>query len=446
MRKLPLRARVVLASTYVLALGVVAIGITINVLLTNSLNGDADAVLRAKADAQLATVGARDGRVVVSEGNQDQALDREAWVFAGGRAISRPRASVASDRAAAMLAAARRPMTLAGPDGLRLRAQPAYGENGAQIATVVVGISLRPYEESERVARIGTIALGIFVVFAGALIAWRAVGAGLRPVARMAHQAAGYSEHELSHRFGLGPPRDELTTLAATLDGLLDRLEASLRREQRLTAEIAHELRTPLSGIRAEAELAAQADAVDDDSRASLATIVSEVDHMDAVIGALLRSAGGLGPDAATCELRPAIASAVDSAGAAAAEQGVALGIAEPFETCRVGAEAAFVAQLLSPLLDNALRHAATAVRITAVATEDHAVRVCIHDDGPGIAEHDADAVFEPGWQTPGGSGAGLGLALARRLARSLGGEVRVGLAAEGAQLVVELPVVTSAA
>jgi signal transduction histidine kinase len=73
-------------------------------------------------------------------------------------------------------------------------------------------------------------------------------------------------------------------------------------------------------------------------------------------------------------------------------------------------------------------------------------VRVCIHDDGPGIAEHDADAVFEPGWQTPGGSGAGLGLALARRLARSLGGEVRVGLAAEGAQLVVELPVVTSAA
>jgi signal transduction histidine kinase len=444
MSRLPLRARVVLASTYVLALGVVAIGITINVLLTNSLNGDANAVLRAKADAQLATVGVREGRVVVSEGNQDQALDREAWVFAGGRAISRPRASVASDRAAAMLAGSRRPVTLAGPDGLRLRAQPAYGEDGRRIATVVVGISLRPYEESERVARIGTIVLGIFVVLAGALIAWRAVGAGLRPVARMAHQAAGYSEHELSHRFGLGPPRDELTTLAATLDGLLDRLEASLRREQRLTAEIAHELRTPLSGIRAEAELAAQA--VDDDSRASLATIVSEVDRMDAVIGALLRSAGGLGPDTATCELRPAVATAVDSAVAAAAEQGVALGIAEPFEACRVGAEAAFVAQLLSPLLDNALRHAATAVRITAVATGDHVVRVCIDDDGPGIAKHDADAVFEPGWQTPGGSGAGLGLALARRLARSLGGEVRVGPADDGAQLVVELPLVTSAA
>jgi signal transduction histidine kinase len=105
-----------------------------------------------------------------------------------------------------------------------------------------------------------------------------------------------------------------------------------------------------------------------------------------------------------------------------------------------------FVAQLLSPLLDNALRHAATAVRMTAVATGDDGVRACIDDDGPGFSEHDADPVFEPGWQTPGGSGAGLGLALARRLARSLGGEVRVGLADDGEQLVVELPVVTSAA
>ena len=252
MRSLPLRARVVLASVYVLALGVVAIGITINVLLTNSLDADADAVLRARADAQLATVDLRGGTVVVSEGAQDEALDREAWVFAGGKAIARPPAPPAVDRAAAGLAGARPGTTVDVGGEVRLLAEPAYGADGrTRIATVVVGVSLGPYEKSERIARLGTVGLGAFIVLAGALVAWRAVGAGLRPVERMARQAAAYGEHDLSQRFDLGPPRDELTTL----DGLLDRLEAGLRREQRLTAEIAHELRTPLSGIRAEAEL-----------------------------------------------------------------------------------------------------------------------------------------------------------------------------------------------
>jgi signal transduction histidine kinase len=447
MSRIALRGRVVLASTFALALGVAAIGVTINVLLTRSLTGDADAVLRAKANAQLATIDVSGPKVVVHEGTQDAALDREAWVFAGGRAIARPTAPRAVDAAAARLAGARQSVTRDVAGNLRLRADPVSTPDGrSQRATVVVGISLAPYEHSERIARVGTIVLGLFVLLAGALIAWRAVGAGMRPVAQMARQATTYGEHDLSRRFDLGPARDELTTLAATLDGLLDRLEAGLRREQRLTAEIAHELRTPLSGIRAEAELALQRGSSDEDRRASLATIVGEVERMNAAIGALLRTAGGLGPDAATCDLRAAVASAVEANGAAAREQGVEVAVQEPFHSCRVGAEAAFVAQLLNPLLENAVRHARGAVGITAVAAGEHVVEVRVHDDGPGIPEQDADAVFRPGWRTPGGSGAGLGLALARRLARSLGGEVRVGGTEEGAQLVVELPVVTSPA
>nr|MBA2699946.1 ATP-binding protein [Nocardioidaceae bacterium] len=97
--------------------------------------------------------------------------------------------------------------------------------------------------------------------------------------------------------------------------------------------------------------------------------------------------------------------------------------------------------QLLNPLLANAVRHASTAVRVSTVVANDH-VQIRIRDDGPGIADGDADSVFEPGSQTSGGSGAGLGLGLARRLARSLGGEVRVARADLGAELVVELPFV----
>src|SRR5437868_8977507 len=72
----------------------------------------------------------------------------------------------------------------------------------------------------------------------------------------MTRQAADWSEHDLDHRFALGAPHDELTELASTLDGLLDRLAASLRHERRFSAELSHELRTPLSRILVEAELA----------------------------------------------------------------------------------------------------------------------------------------------------------------------------------------------
>lgn len=446
MKALSLRGRVVLASTYVLVLGFVVIGITINVLLTNRLDADADAVLQARAEAQLATVGLEGGKVVVSEAIQDEVLDREAWVFAKGRATARPAVAAAVDRAAFALAGARSSVTRNVAGEVRLRAEPAYAADGrTQIATVVVGVSLAPYEQSERIARLGTIALGVFVVLAGALIAWRAVAAGLRPVARMARDAGTYGEHDLTQRFDLGPPRDELTTLAATLDGLLDRLEASLRREQRLTAEIAHELRTPLSGIRAEAELGMRPSRSAEDRRQSLAIVVAQADRMSSAIDTLLRAARHLGPEAATCDPQEAIAAAVQANAAAAEQRNVTVTVEVPGEPRRIGADIGFVAQLLNPLLENAVRHAATAVWVTAVAPGEHMIEIRVRDDGQGIAAADVAKVFEPGWQTSGGgSGMGLGLALARRLARSLGGEVRVDVAEPGANLVVELPVVAA--
>jgi len=78
----------------------------------------------------------------------------------------------------------------------------------------------------------------------------------IQPVAGMTAAAADWSERDLDRRFNLGPPRDELTALSATLDGLLARIAASVRHEQRFSAEMAHELRTPLAGLRGETELA----------------------------------------------------------------------------------------------------------------------------------------------------------------------------------------------
>ena len=72
----------------------------------------------------------------------------------------------------------------------------------------------------------------------------------------MAQRASEWSEHDLSHRFSLGPPTNELESLGSTLDQLLDRVTSAILSEQRLTAELAHELRTPLTNIQGSAGLA----------------------------------------------------------------------------------------------------------------------------------------------------------------------------------------------
>jgi signal transduction histidine kinase len=443
MRRLGLRSRVVLAAVFVLAIGVLIIGVTINLLLTNRLIGDAQSVLLARADAQLTTVVEQGGRVVVREGTGGDALDREAWVFAGGREIARPVTSADVERAARTLASARSTtFRLVPGHEVRLLARPARARDGRQFATIVVGITLTPYEQTERLARVGTLVLGLFVVLSGAWIAWRSIGAGLRPVAEMARRAEDYGEHDLSARFDLGPPRDELTTLAATLDGLLGRLEASLRHEQRLSAEIAHELRTPLSGVRAAAELGLN-DAPTPAMREVLDSVIASADRMDGVIAALLNAARDREGTGATCAVDEAVRRTVDALATTAAEQGVTITLTVADADLLVGADDVVVSQSVNPLLENAIRHARRHIEVR-VEQSDRLARVIVQDDGPGITDADADAIFRPGWQTAGGSGAGLGLALARRLASSLGGSVRADPSESGARVILELPLITA--
>src|SRR5262249_52349544 len=130
------------------------------------------------------------------------------------------------------------------------------------------------------------------VVLALVALAARWLLAGsLRPVGRMTRQAAMWSESELDQRFDLGPPHDELTELAATLDGLLDRLAASLRREQRFSAERSRELRTPLSRVIAEADLALRRERSPGEYRDALAQVLRNAQHVARTVEALVSAA-----------------------------------------------------------------------------------------------------------------------------------------------------------
>ena len=107
----------------------------------------------------------------------------------------------------------------------------------------------------------------------------------------MTDDAADWSAHDLDRRFNRGEPYDELTQLAATLDALLERLSASLRHEQRFTAELSHELRTPLARIAGESELALRRERAAEDYRASLEAVQRNAEQMTRTVEALVAAA-----------------------------------------------------------------------------------------------------------------------------------------------------------
>jgi signal transduction histidine kinase len=254
----------------------------------------------------------------------------------------------------------------------------------------------------------------------------------------MTRQAADWGEHDLDRRFSLGQPRDELTELAATLDGLLDRVSASLRREQRFSAELSHELRTPLARVLGEAELALRRERDPGEYRKALELINRNAQQLTRIVEALVDAARHeASPSRATAD---AYAVATDAA-AACAESDLELEIAQPSRPVRVGLDADFAARILQPVLENACRYGATSVRVS-IARANGAVRFAVEDDGPGVTEGERERIFEPGvrgaaGETSGTRGSGLGLSLARRLARSVAGDVE---AVGGTRFVVRLP------
>ena len=438
MSRLGLRGRLTLASVAVLALALVVVSAVGLLVLQARLRADSLAVLRDRADAQLAALDTGRGRIRGAAELRDGALGQATWVYARGRALLRGVADPAVQQEADALAGVRHTTDREVEDSVRLLGVPAYADDGRPIGTVVVALSIRPYERTRDLAFVGALLFDLVVLAVTGLVAWRVVGAALRPVAVMTEQAAAWSASDLHRRFDLGPPRDELTALAATLDGLLGRLDAAMAHEQRLSAEMAHELRTPLAGLRMEAELALRSGHGDDERRDALERVVAGTDRMAGVIDTLLATARtGQSPTPARCDAAAAVREATDAVRSAARAHDVALDVAADAGPAPVSVGPEVVAQALHPVLENAVRHAATRVEVH-LERRGAAVVVGVADDGPGLDGLDADAVFEPGASTTGG--AGLGLPLARRLARSGGGDVVAVPARSGACFELRLP------
>jgi signal transduction histidine kinase len=413
-----------------------------NLVLSSRLDRQASNLAQARATAELAALSVSSRGVRLTETPDGAAIDTPIWVFSGSRVLERPLASPAVERFAAALASGPRRFSDAADGGTRLYGLPII-RGARRVGTVVAGVSMRSVQQTERTALIASIVLAVLVLTSVALATAWLISRALRPVSDMTAAAAAWSEHSLDRRFDLGPPHDELTGLAAVLDGLLERLATSLRREQRLTAELAHELRTPLAQIAAEAQYALRHGPDAQQQRAGFEGILATAGQMSSTIETLLTAARSQSSSRSWSDARTGVRAAVSACQALAESEGVTLEAPDCPMPMRVAVESGLLERILSPLLENGCRYARHAVTVD-LERDDGRVLCVLTDDGPGIAASPVEAIFEPGRSDdaadPAQARAGLGLALARRLARAAGGDVTASTSAAGARFTVQLP------
>jgi two-component system, OmpR family, sensor kinase len=434
------RLLLVVVGALAVALGVATIGF--NVLLAHAASGDANTLLLARASSELALLRVNGKTIRVAETRDDPLGDSRVWIFRGTTPIEEPHAKAVTTLAARSLAGGRTQfMNVPDDSDERLYSVPIV-HDGIRIGTLVTGISLAPYHHTQRTALIGSLTLFVVLLSITGVAAWWLLRTALRPVAQMTEQAGAWSEEDIDRRFALGEPHDELTQLAATLDGLLDRLAASLRHERRFSAEMSHELRTPLAKLMAEAELALRRERSESDYRESLEAVLGNAQQIERIVETLV--------SAAQHDAQPqGVANAVDVAEAVvaayshdASSRGVDLELVDTPERVRVGVDQDIAERILHPVVENALRYGRGKVQVR-VTRNGSSVLFAVDDDGPGVHADEHEVIFEPAVRGSAGrstyNGAGLGLALSRRLARAVSGDVEAFPGASG-HFVVRLP------
>ncbi len=262
----------------------------------------------------------------------------------------------------------------------------------------------------------------------------------LTPVRRLATEAEHLStlaEGSLP-RTGRG---DEVDALARILNDLLDRVRADVRRTRRFSADAAHEIRTPLAAIRGHLELLL--DRVDADARRTLENVLEEVDRLSRLVRRLLlleKLEGGEPAVGRAVDLGRLASDLLQHLGVLAEERGIELRCQTAPAVVQGDPER--LRQVFLNLLDNAFAHTPRGGRVTLrVLRESDRVRAVVEDTGPGIPRERLERVFDrfSSDRSRPGAGTGLGLPIARAIARAHGGELHA-TSADGAIFTLDLP------
>lgn len=279
------------------------------------------------------------------------------------------------------------------------------------------------------------------------LAVWLSVRGGLRPLQQFADRIARRAPDDLSP-LGAAPLHLELRPLRTALDGLLERLRQRLARERQFVQEAAHEIRTPLAVVLAQAHVLAQAPSTQERQRAYgvLAQAIARASHVARQLLTLATfDDAQRASTARTLDVAQATREILAQLAPQALARGMELSLEAPDRLPMPLDEGAY-ASILQNLVDNAIRHGRDGGTV-AVTLRGDEERLCVHvqDDGPGIRVEDQALVFERFYRCAGteAAGSGLGLAIVRQAASRMGGRAVVtdGLERRGVGFLVSVPV-----
>ena len=268
-------------------------------------------------------------------------------------------------------------------------------------------------------------------------LAWLSVNRALKPLTDLAQAIESRGHDNLTAVSEAGLPT-EARVLAARLNELFARVSTAMQSQERFVGDAAHQLRTPLAAVVLHADAAEGAEDPDTRRRAlrSLRLSAERAARLSQQLLVLVRAGPGaaLAP-AAPLDLAALLRRVGEEWVPQMLQRGVDFGLAVPESQVLVHANESLLAELVSNLLDNALRYGRPGGRITLGLVCRPAPALYVEDDGPGIAAGEQQRVFERFYRTPGtvGEGCGLGLSIVRQIAESHRASVTIGSGPGGA-------------
>jgi signal transduction histidine kinase len=298
---------------------------------------------------------------------------------------------------------------------------------------LTAGLSLVPVEEAlmgtAQVLLVVSVAIWLLAAASGRWLCRRA----LVPVTRMAQAARDLNTVDLGWRLPEVATRDELHDLGDAFNGLLARLEEAFERQRRFTGDASHQLRTPLTAMRGQIDVALRRDRSPDEYRAALSRVRDQAEHLTSLVEMLLFLARA-DAEAKLCglesiELGPWVEEHLGlwRNHPRSGDVRLALPSDEPTTVC---VHPPLLGQLLDNLLDNACKYSMPGSLIDVrVERSDDGVALSVEDHGHGIAPEDLPRIFEPFYRASaavreGRAGVGLGLSVAQRIAMVFGGRL----------------------
>lgn len=319
--------------------------------------------------------------------------------------------------------------------------QPVYDDTIRGIALIQVGESREARRDLSRKILFDTLWRQAALVFAAALLAWFAVRFVLRPLMQLRHDVEARAPTDLSD-FDASVVHKEVRPLVAAMNGYMARLQTLIAGQRRFIADASHQLRTPLTVLKTQAELALR----ENDPKAMRSIVESIAGTTDATVHlanrllTLARAEHG----AAEAEFEAvSLADTVRQVGLELAQEAVRKEIDLSFEAdadASIRGNALLLHEMVANLVDNAIRYTPRGGRVVLRVLGGEAPGLEIEDSGPGIPPVERERVFAPFYRAPGAqsanaAGSGLGLTIVRDIAAMHGATVALLDGAQGAGL-----------